>query len=222
MKISKKAALVTAIVTALCFAGCSQAKPTEKTESQKTEETMPNESDNRILIAWFSRAEQMPDDADAYSSATPASGNTETAADVIARLTGGELYEIRTSEKYPVDHSENSQIAHEEQEEDARPPLIDPIDISGYDTIFIGYPIWWYEEPMVIRSFLESQDFSGKTILPFCTSGEVPIEKSVEDIRQLAPDADVKDGLRMQSGDAGEDEDEIRSWLEHSDIEIVR
>ena len=81
---------------------------------------------------------------------------------------------------------------------DARPD-ISPINISGYETVILVYPIWWGTVPMLVNTFLESYDFSGKTVVPFATSGGTGISQSIQDIRGEVPDADVKDGLLVKS-----------------------
>lgn len=105
-------------------------------------------------------------------------------------------------------------------EADSRPALTSKVsNMDQCDVIFLGFPIWWYREPMVIRTFLEAYDFSGKTVIPFCTSMAVDIKNSAEDIRRLCPDAKVLDGIRLET----EQEDftpELRKWLEK--INFVR
>ena len=155
-------------------------------------------SNGKVLVAYFSRANHVPDGTDAVSGATNKTRNTQTVAMEIARLTGGDLFEIVPERDYPVSHSECSQIALQEYEADARPALRTHVeDMNGYDIIYIGFPIWRYCEPMAVRTFLEEYDFSGKTIRPFCTSMAVGIEDAQANISRLCPSAHVGNGLRI-------------------------
>ena len=171
-------------------------------------------ADGKILIAYFSLVDVMSEGADAVSGSTPYVGNTETAARQLQALTGGELFKITCEKVYPSLHVEASKIAKVELDSDARPKLTSHVkDMGQYDSIFIGFPIWWYREPMLIRSFLEEYDFSGKTIIPFCTSMAVDVRQSMEDIRRLCPDVKVLNGIRLET----EQRDfmpELSKWLE--------
>ena len=167
----------------------------------------------KTLIAYFSLIDIVPDGADAVTHATPSLGNTAEAAAAIQELVGGDVFAIHTVQDYPVFHQEASDIAEEEMRSDARPELSDRVDnMDEYDIVYLGYPIWWYAEPMAIRTFLEAYDFSGKTIVPFCTSLGAGVSESVENIKLLAPDATVLDGIALRTGreDMGED---IAAWL---------
>lgn len=97
---------------------------------------------------------------------------------------------------------------------DARPAIAgDAIDLSGYDTVFIGYPIWWGTMPKIINTLLDTYDFAGKVVLPFCTSGGSGIATSVTAIRNAEPDADVRDGLRVTSADRT-----LTGWFDSNQI----
>lgn len=170
----------------------------------------------KTLIAYFSLIDIVPEGADASAHATPSIGNTESAAMEIQRQVGGDLFAIKTVQTYPVSHREASAIAEEEMRSDARPALSNHLDnMDEYDTVYIGYPIWWYIEPMAIRTFLEEYDFTGKTIIPFCTSMGAGVEESVQNISSLADGATVLDGVTLRTGREDHSED-ISEWL--SDI----
>ena len=97
----------------------------------------------------------------------------------------------------------------------ARPAIgSEAMDVSSYDTVFIGYPIWWGTMPRIINTFLDTYDLSGKTVLPFCTSGSSGITRSVTDIRTAEPDADVRDGLRA----SGANDSSIENWIADNGI----
>ena len=170
----------------------------------------------RILIAYFSQVDIVPDGADAVSHATPASGNTESAALEIQKQVGGDLFAIKTVKVYPASHQECSAIAEEEMRSDTRPELSTHVEnMDDYDTVYIGYPIWWYQEPMAIRSFLDEYDFSGKTVIPFCTSLGAGVSQSESDIKAMLPDASVLSGITLHTG-RHDMSGEIEAWL--SDI----
>ncbi len=167
----------------------------------------------RILVAFFSRHAEMPEGADAVTHATPAIGNTAVAAKTIAETLRADLYEITSDKKYPVLHRANSQIAEGEKNADTRPKINSPaVDISKYDVIFIGHPIWWYQEPMVIRSFITQHQWNGKRIIPFCTSMAVGIEQARSNIARFAGGARVDEGRRFETGSSGLPA-EVRAWL---------
>lgn len=175
--------------------------------------------DKKILVAYFSMEDIIPPGADAVTHATPAVGNTKTAAMAIQQLVGGDLFKIETEQRYSVNHQESSVIAEKEMRENARPKLTSHVaNMNEYDVIFVGYPIWWYMEPMVIRSFLEEYDFSGKTIIPFCTSLGVNIEQSEDNIRELLPQAEVLQGLRLRTGRENNMVGNISQWLKNIDM----
>ena len=116
-----------------------------------------------ILVAVFSRADEN------YGVGFIEKGNTMILAEMIAEQTGAELFEIRTVKPYPKNYDECTDVAKKEQNEKARPALAEDKDVSCYDTIFLGYPCWWGDMPMAVFTFLEAHDFSGKTVIPFCT-----------------------------------------------------
>ena len=156
-------------------------------EQQNTEE-----SDAHILIAYFSRT-----------------GNTQEVAKEIQELTEGDMFEIETVDPYPDDYTETTEIAQEELNENARPQLSETVEnIDQYDTIFLGYPIWWGNAPMAVYTFLESYDLSEKTIIPFCTSGGTQIEESIPMLEENFPDLTFTQGLTANNTD------EIQPWLE--------
>lgn len=180
----------------------------EESASLQEEETV-----GKTLIAYFSLADIVPEGADASAHATPSVGNTESAAIEIQNQVGGDLFAIHTVQTYPVNHRECSAIAEEEMRSDARPELSTHVEnMEQYDTVYIGYPIWWYMEPMAIRTFLEEYDFTGKTVIPFCTTLGAGIGESEENIASLASGATVLEGVTLSTGRQDMSED-ISSWL---------
>lgn len=188
----------------------------EENDMQVTNENTSNaeESEGKTLIAYFSLVDIVPEGADASAHATPEIGNTESAALEIQSQVGGDLFAIKTVQTYPVSHRECSAIAEDEMRSDARPELSTHVEnMDDYDTVYIGYPIWWYQEPMAIRTFLEEYDFSGKTIIPFCTTLGAGVEESEDNIKSLCPDSEVYEGLTLYTG-RNTFSEPIAEWLE--------
>ena len=128
-----------------------------------------------------------------------ASGVTAKYAEKLSEITGADLFEIKPSIKYTdadLDWMDkNSRSTVEMKNPDSRPEIAEKLsDMEQYDTIFVGFPIWWYVAPTIIDTFLESYDFSGKTIIPFATSGGSEMGKTEEVLRKVCPNADIKNG----------------------------
>lgn len=184
------------------------------TEDSNSEANSTKTDDgNNILSAYFSRADEN------YSVGIIEKGNTEIIAEMISEKTGGSLFHIERAEPYPVNYDECTDVAKQEQNDNARPELLEDMDISEYDVIFLGFLIWWGEMPMPVYTFLEGHDFSGKTIIPFCThagSGLSGTEKSIESI---CPDSEILGGLSIKGEDAQNSQDQawetVNEWLEN-------
>ncbi|CRY55361.1 flavodoxin [Yersinia intermedia] len=152
---------------------------------------------SRTLIIYFSQPEEMkPDAVDGFSGAsvlqknTPETGSTQFVAQLIQKQTQGDLFRIETAIPYPRQHDALLRVAEKEQQTKARPSLKTPLpDLSDYDTIYIGYPIWWYTMPMVIYSLFEQNDFAGKTVIPFTTHGGSRLADSLQEIARMQPQA---------------------------------
>lgn len=185
----------------------------QQTTKNQQESSFEEPSGRKNLIAYFSLIDIVPEGADASAHATPSIGNTESAAMEIQKQVGGDLFAIQTVQTYPVSHRECSSIAEEEMRSDARPELSTHVEnMEKYDTVFIGFPIWWYMEPMAIRTFLEEYDLAGKTIIPFCTTMGAGVGESVENITSFVPEATVLEGLTLHTGQEDFSE-EISVWL---------
>ena len=149
----------------------------------------------------------------AYFSAT---GNTEEIAQHLQTILGASLYEIIPAKPYSdddLDYNASDCRANQEQNDPSVRPAIDGSveNMDGYDVILLGYPIWWGEAPRIISTFLESYDFTGKTIVPFCTSGSSGIGGSAEHLTVLAADATWLEGARFNPGAT---QDEVAAWVE--------
>lgn len=141
-------------------------------------------------------------------------GNTEVAAKKIAELTGGDLFEIKTVHSYSEDYTTCTEEAKQELQEKTRPELVSDVpDISGYDVVYLGYPNWWGTAPMGVFTFLESADFSGKTIKPFCTHEGSGMGHSEADIEKVCPAAKVERGLAIRGGSVSRAGKDIESWV---------
>lgn len=185
-----------------------------------TEKT--DDIDSNILIAYFTYAEntELPEDVDANTTASiqywnnKTTGNTGVVADMIEKVTGGELFSILTTNKYPDSYEATIDQGKVEQDENIRPELLSKIgNLDDYDTIFLGFPNWWYDMPMAMYSFLDEYDFSGKTIVPFNTSGGSGFSSSISIIRSEEPDANVLDGFTVRNRSAASAEEDIIEWL---------
>lgn len=173
-------------------------------------------TDAKSLIAYFSRK------GDNYVGGrivNLAVGNTEVAARIIQSLTGGRMFQIRTAKVYPDDYTLTTRVAQDELSANARPELAEmPENIAEYNLIYLGYPNWWGTMPMVLFTFLEAYDFSGKTIVPFCTHEGSGMGNSERDIKKLCPTAKVLSGLAIQGGTVGRAANEVANWLKKLDL----
>ena len=163
-------------------------------------------------------AQQNTDDKSivVYFSCT---GNTKAVAEEIAAHTGSDLQEIVPEEPYTeedLNYNDDSCRANVEMNDpESRPAISNTIEnLSDYDTIYIGYPIWWGSLPRIMNTFFDTYDFSGKTIVPFCTSGSSSISQSVSVIKEAEPEAQIKEGLQVSSAGADDSSDEVSRWIE--------
>ena len=142
-------------------------------------------------------------------------GTTKGVAEKLANVTGADLYEIVPAIPYTeedLNYNDRSTRASSEQNHpDTRPEIGgEDIDLTGYSTVFIGYPIWWGEEPRILCTFVESHDFTGMTVIPFCTSGSSGIGRSGDDLAALAGTGTWLEGARHDGGVSG---DELLAWV---------
>ena len=211
---SKRIKFITAllILSLLVFAGCSKTNDTAEepaeTETAQTEEqeAAPDEtasddaqSGSDVLVVYFS-----------------ATGNTKGVAEKIASITGADIYEIKPAQEYTsadLDWNDSdSRTTHEQNDKSARPEIgSDPVSLDGYSTIYIGFPIWWGEEPRIMDTFVESYDFDGITMIPFCTSGGSGIGMSGKNLESNAGSGKWLEGDRL-NGSASEEE--LKAWID--------
>ena len=146
----------------------------------------------------------------AYFSAT---GTTEAVAKDLAEVTGATLYEIKPEVKYTAAdldwRNKQSRSSVEMQDKSSRPAFVKDLkDADSYDVIYIGFPVWWYTAPTIINTFIEANDFTGKTIVPFATSGGSTIEKACKDLQAAYPDYKFGEGKLLNRLD----KDDIEKW----------
>ena len=149
----------------------------------------------------------------AYFSAT---GTTARVAGELARAIGADLFEIVPEQPYTAAdldwRDKDSRSSYEMDDESCRPDVAGGVEnMAAYDTVFVGFPIWWYVEPRIVDTFLEAYDFSGKTIVPFATSGSSGLGKAPQRMATLAPGATVLEGRML---DGSPNADELRAWAE--------
>ena len=144
-----------------------------------------------------------------------AKGRLRAVADMIQAETGGTLFSIQTSVKYPGDGGALIDYAAEEQDADARPELTSHIEnLEDYDVIFVGYPTWWYDMPQALYSFFDEYDFSGKTIIPFNVHNGSRFSGTIGTIQDLEPEAEViADGFTVSEQDVAEAAGDVADWL---------
>ena len=221
MKITWKKLLTLSLaaVMALSLAACGGNDSSDQSANQTQEEAAPpadtaenaaapessgdgaEAADGNVLVVYYS-----------------ASGNTETAANYIAQATGGDIFEITPAEPYTSDDlnwtDDNSRVSREHEDESLRDVELTTTEVENwdsYDTVFIGYPIWWGIAAWPVDGFVEANDFSGKTVIPFCTSSSSGLGQSGELLAQLAGTGDWQEGQRFRSSASQED---VNEWVD--------
>lgn len=168
----------------------------------------------KVLIAYYSRKGQNYVSGKIINLSI---GNTEIIAKKIQQITKGDLFEIKTVKSYPIDYTETTNVAKDELRKNARPELSNSIEnIDDYDVIYLGYPNWWNTFPMVVFTFLETYNFSGKTIIPFCTHEGSGIGKSVNDIKKLCPSTNVLEGIAIRGGSVSTANKIVENWIKQT------
>lgn len=201
-----------------------QENVTEPEDGEPSDETENSEAgDGKTLVVYFSMPETTkPDNMNAeeeYSTVVidgEVLGNTQYVAYVIQENTGADIFRIEPVTPYPMNHAELEEVATEEKRNDAMPEIAAEVEnIEQYDTIFLGYPNWYADMPRIIYSFLDQYDLSGKTIVPFVTSGGSGFSNTISTIADLEPDANViTDGLSISRNVVQDAEADIIEWVE--------
>lgn len=186
----------------LATTGCSADEPrTELPDTpseEKPEEPVEPSGDKKVLVVYFSHT-----------------GNTRTIARYIHETVKSDLVEIKTVDTYTDDYDTLLEQIRKEVASEYCPPLTTKIeDISSYDVVFIGYPIWVETAAPPIRSFLTTHDLAGKTVVPFCTSGTSSAEASYRLVRSLCPQSTVLEGIQIRRGTYDTAYDRVVAWLQ--------
>ena len=203
---------VTALLMTASLAGCGakdsaadettpEPEATQETASEETdtkEETIPETADEKTLVVYFS-----------------CTGNTKDVAEKIAEITDADLYEIKAAQEYTSEdlnwHDSSTRATSEQNDPDARPEIgSEPLKLEGYTTVYIGYPIWWGEEPRIMDTFVESYDFSDLTVIPFCTSASSGMGRSGKNLAEKAGSGNWLEGSRFAPGTSSGD---LESWI---------
>ena len=201
--------LMTTMMLLLTACGGGNAQTGADTSAQKeTQTTASARSDQRVLVVYFSRADENTGGVGYIEK-----GNTKILAEMIAARTHGDIFEIKPAKPYPKEYRPATEAAKQEKEENARPEIVGELpDLSKYDVVFLGYPIWWSDMPMPVYTFLDRENFAGKIILPFCThegSGLSDTQRSIADVTK----ADVREGFALQGHIAQKSPEEARTAL---------
>jgi len=191
-------------------------------EKEESTETSNPEAEGaqgtKILVAYYTWAENaVQDGIDAVASASvKAPGNVAQLAAWVSERTGGELFSIQVEEPYPNGWDDCLSRANQEKAENAHPALSAKVEnLENYDTIFLGYPNWWYSCPMAILSFLEENDLSGKQVYLFCSHGTGGLASSVRDITAAMPESAIvsESVFHVYQDETASSLDDLESWL---------
>lgn len=182
--------------------------PSQPAEPSEPPAQVPDSSDppaadgSKTLIAYFSW-----------------SGNTEELAGMIQESTGGDLFAIETETPYTDDYNAVVDQAQQEQADNARPALAAQVEnMDDYDTVFIGYPNWWSDVPMAVLTFLEGYDWTGKTVIPFCTSGGGGFGNGINSIQAATEGAVVLEGFHVGGSSVSDAAEDVAAWLSANGI----
>lgn len=240
MKTKKKVTTVFSVMLAvlmivsLAACGNNEVPSADSSSSQSENQSSTSSSDtnvpdnsaaqgeNKILIAYFSRwgNTEYPDNVDASTSASivvagERFGTTEYVARMIQETVGGDIHLIETATPYTADFDELRDVNHNEMSNNILPKLKESnLDISKYDTVFIGYPVWATDVPQTVISFLNQYDLSGKTVIPFCTHDGYGAGSSYSTIRDASKTEKTLDGLAIEAKDVPGAKDTVTSWLD--------
>lgn len=170
----------------------------------------PDGSSGRILIAYFSRTGKN------YGDVNLEVGNTARIAQFIGDRTGGDLFEIAAAEPYPDSYDETTDRAQREQDDHIFPEIAGTVpDTAAYDTVFLGFPIWWAEQPMVVQTFMRDHDLNHATVIPFVTHEGSSFGNSLAVIKRYYPQARLVDGFAARGTAVHDHPDATRRDVEH-------
>ena len=180
---------------------------TAASQPEQIPETADQTGNSNVLVLYFSRTGEQ------YVVGVIDKGNTAIVAEMIAEQTGADLFEILPADDhYPMTYAELTDVAKQEQNEQARPAYAGELpDLSQYDTVFIGAPVWWGDWPMILYTVFENNDFSGKTLFPFSTHEGSGLSGFDRKLASACPDSTVLDGLAVRGNEAQNDREQVQS-----------
>ena len=166
-----------------------------------------NNMDNKALVIFFSHA------GENYSVGNIKVGNTKIVADYISEITGADQFEIVAEKKYDMPYMDLIKVAQDEAKAGELPAYKGDVDVTPYDVIFIGGPIWWGTYPQVMFTFFKDHDLSGKTVIPFTTHEGSGLASTVRDVKKAWPKATVKDGFAIYGHEVRSGKAKVEKWL---------
>ncbi len=176
----------------------AESTPAEISSETVSEIEATPEPQSRSLVVYFSW-----------------SGNTRNVAESVQQQTGSDMFEIVPKTPYSTDYDTVVDDAKVEQQNNARPEIASGIEnIDDYDTIYVGFSNWWGDMPMILYTFFDTYDLSGKTVALFCTSGGSGLSNTVNEVKELEPNANVTEGLHIGSGASSDPDNAVAQWLE--------
>ena len=205
MKIFKYLLAFAALLTATACNGKKSASEATETKSEQTAQQV--KTDKKALVVFFSHA------GDNYSVGNIKVGNTKIVADYISEITGADQFEIVTHKYDGMAYKPLCDLAKEEQQNGEMPPFEGSVDVSKYEIIFIGGPVWWGTYPQVMFTFFSKYDLNGKTIIPFTTHEGSGLGSCVKDVKKAYPEATVTGEFSIYGHDVREGKDKVEKWL---------
>ena len=220
--------LTACMMTVGILAGCSSNSEEASSTTQEVETTVEaeTEAESSLTAAEETTSEEASAEEESTEGAEgktlvvyfSATGNTERVAEMIAETTGGDLFELEPADPYTDEdlnyNDENSRVSQEYADESLRNVELAAATVDGFDeyeTVFIGYPVWWGIAAWPVNTFIEANDFTGKTVIPFCTSASSGLGESGELLAELAGTGDWQEGMRFRSSVSEED---VTAWVE--------
>jgi len=205
MKIFKYMMAIAALLTATACSGKKATPETAETNSEQPAQQV--KTDKKALVVFFSHA------GDNYSVGNIKVGNTKIVADYISEFTGADQFEIVTHKYDGMAYKPLCDLAKEEQQNGELPPFEGSVDVSKYDVIFIGGPVWWGTYPQVMFTFFKKYDLNGKTIIPFTTHEGSGLGSCVKDVKKVYPKANVEQGFSIYGHDVRTGKERVEKWL---------
>lgn len=210
----KKILILTLSIFLMLATGCGEVQEDKSSPPTEKNSSAEKKSGGKILVVYYSRT------GENYEVGVIEKGNTHIVADMIAEKTGADMFEIKPVKAYPENYEECTEVAKKELAENARPEYVGKVEnFEQYDTIFLGYPIWWSDLPPVVYTFLERNDFNGKTIIPFCTSAGAYMTNKESEIPKFAKGAKIREGIGIKGKHCQDNPENVRekvnSWLKN-------